>query len=151
MPLQVKDQTTAKTFSKHAHVLLIVLCTTRDLFWVDEEWESWTDVKDSKRKRSMKVISYLCCWLTLGFYSTLWHEECGERGRDVKNLKSTLLDEKINEVSTASSANAQDLRCWIFASHPTHPLCISTQNGSLMHCCETFSLSWAWALFVLFR
>ena len=32
VPLQADDQTTAKTLSKYAHVLLTVFCTTRDLF-----------------------------------------------------------------------------------------------------------------------
>ena len=61
-------------------------------------------------------------------------------GRDVKNLKSTLLDEKINEVPAVSLANAQDLRQGYLQ---VTLLYISTGNGSLMHCCKTFTLSGA--------
>ena len=74
----------------------------------------------------MKLISYLCSWLTLDFYTTL---ACGTRRkrRDVKNLKSTLLDEKINEVSSGSLANAQDLRRRYLQVTPLPPfLCVSS-------------------------
>ena len=50
----------------------------------------------------------------------------------MKNLKSTLLDEKINEVPAVSLANAQDLRQegYLQVTQRTR-LCISTKNGSL--------------------
>ena len=89
----------------------------------------------------MKLISYLCSWLTLDFCSTL---SCGTRRkrRDVKNLKSTLLDEKINEVSSGSLANAQDLRRRYLQVTPLPPFprCVSTQKEWNLGYCEAFSL-----------
>ena len=111
---------------------------------------SWQGMRKLDWKRGMQKIQIekdqgrwflFVCWLTLGLCSTLTRR-MRRKGRDVKNLKSTLLDEKINEVSTASLANAQDLRRgYLQVTQVTPLLCISTQNGSLMHCCETFTLS----------
>ena len=53
--LQVDDQTRAKIWSKYAHFLLIVLCTTGDLFWVDKEWESWTGAVGCERFKDKKI------------------------------------------------------------------------------------------------
>ena len=83
----------------------------------------------------MKVISYLCCWLTPGLCSTLaWRMRRG--GKDVKNLKSTF-----RWKDQWSLANAQDLRQGYLQVTQVSSLCISTENGSLMHWCENFTLS----------
>ena len=78
-----------------------------------------TDVKD-------KGDSLFLSWFVLN----IWRMR--RKRKYVKNLKSTLLDEKINEVPAVSLANAQDLRQegYLQVTQRTR-LCISTKNGSL--------------------
>ena len=103
------------------------------------------DAKDSNRKRSRKVISF--CLLANSWFVFYSDTKNAEKGPGCEKFKEHTFRWKDQWSVHCQFGECPGFKAGIFASHPSHPLlCISTQNGSLMHCCETFTLSGAFFL-----